>query len=350
MSLTIMIDCPMMVLSVGLKPKQSFFNTLSIFSLMNEYTKKQALTDSRFGKHPSERTVAELIEFGCISIDKPPGPTSHQVSDYVQKILGIESAGHGGSLDPQVTGVLPVTLDRATRLSQVMLKSGKEYIGVMHLHHDVDGQKLRAVIQKHFIGTITQMPPVRSAVKRALRERNVYRFDILEIEEKDVLFHVECQAGTYIRKLCSDLGQKLNVGAHMLSLRRVRAAHFREHDSVTLQDVQDAMTLLKQGNEKFIRHCIHPAEKMIEFLPKVWVFDSAVESICHGRDVAVPGISKFSDIKLNDDVAVMTLKDELVALGIAQMDDKSIMKSEKGIAVRVHKVFMKAGTYGGATG
>src|SRR3989344_4255969 len=108
MSLTIMIDCPMMVLSVGLKPKQSFFNTLSIFSLMNEYTKKQALTDSRFGKHPSERTVAELIEFGCISIDKPPGPTSHQVSDYVQKILGIESAGHGGSLDPQVTGVLPV--------------------------------------------------------------------------------------------------------------------------------------------------------------------------------------------------------------------------------------------------
>lgn len=311
--------------------------------------KKEAETDRRFGKRPEQRSVTELIEFGCITVDKPPGPTSHQVSDYVQRILGIKSAGHGGSLDPQVTGVLPVTLERATRLSQIMLKSGKEYVGVMHLHKLVDEKALKQTIQKHFVGKIMQMPPVRSAVKRQLRERQVYRFDILEIDEKDVLFHVECQAGTYIRKLCSDLGGKLGVGSHMLALRRVRAAHFLEKDAVTLQDVQDAVTLWKEGNEKFIRSCIQPAEKMVEFLPKVWVFDSAVESICHGRDVAVPGVSKLTALTKESDVAVMTLKDELVALGTAQMNDKEIMKSEKGIAVRVHKVFMKAGTYKGAT-
>ena len=185
-------------------------------------------------------------------------------------------------------------------------------------------------------------------MKRVLRERQVNRFDILEIDERDVLFHVECQAGTYIRKLCSDVGVKLGVGAHMLGLRRTRAAHFREDSSVTLQDVQDAVALWKQGNEKFIRTCVQPAEKMVELFPKVWVFDSAVESICHGRDVAIPGISKLTTMKKDADVAVMTLKDELVALGIAQMSDSDVMKMEKGIAVRVHKVFMKAGTYANA--
>ena len=308
------------------------------------FVKREEATNEKFGKRQEDRSVGELIDFGVINLDKPPGPTSHQTSDYVQKIVGIEKAGHGGSLDPNVTGVLPITLERATRLSQVLLKGGKEYVGIMHLHKDIDEAEIHAVITA-FIGKITQMPPVKSAVKRVLRERHIYSFDVLEIDGKDVLFRVSCEAGTYIRKLCFDIGKKVGIGANMAELRRVRAGHFIEKDVVTLQDVKDAFVLWKQGNEGFIRHCIKPAEKMVESLPKVWVFDSAVESICHGRDVAIPGVSKLNSFEKEDAVAVMTLKDELVALGVAGMSSSDVMSKEKGIAVRVDKVFMKEGVY-----
>ncbi len=311
---------------------------------MEIFIKRKEATDPKFGKRQEERSVEELIDFGVINLDKPAGPTSHQASDHVQKILGIDKAGHGGSLDPNVTGVLPITLGRATRLSQVLLKGGKEYVGVMHLHKEVSETELWRVINA-FVGKIMQLPPVKSSVKRQLRERSVYSFDILEIDGKDVLFKVSCEAGTYIRKLCFDIGKKLGVGANMAELRRVRAAHFTEEDVVTLQDVKDAFVLWKNGNDAFIRHCIKPAERMVEHLPKVWVFDSAVESICHGRDVAVPGVSKLTTMEKSDIAAVMTLKDELVAVGIAEMSSSSILEKEKGIAVRVHKVFMKEGAY-----
>ncbi|MBI4152902.1 RNA-guided pseudouridylation complex pseudouridine synthase subunit Cbf5 [Candidatus Woesearchaeota archaeon] len=311
---------------------------------MQVFVKREEETDEKFGKRQQNRSVEELIEFGVINLDKPPGPTSHQVSDYVQRILKIEKAGHGGSLDPNVTGVLPITLERATRLSQVLLKGGKEYVCIMHLHKAVDEAEIRKAIND-FIGKITQMPPVKSAVKRVLRERTVYSFEIFEIEGKDVLFRVSCEAGTYIRKLCFDIGKKLGVGANMAELRRVRAGHFTEEDIVTLQDVKDAFVLWKQGNERFMRHCIKPAERMVEHLPKVWVFDSAVESICHGRDVAIPGVSKLTLFEKEDAVAVMTLKDELVALGVAGLGSSDVLSKEKGIAVKVNKVFMKEGVY-----
>lgn len=153
------------------------------------------------GKPPEERTPEELINYSIVNIDKPKGPTSHQVSDYVQRILGIAKAGHSGTLDPQVTGVQPIALGRATRITQFLLTAPKEYVGIMHLHQEVEEKTLRETIQK-FIGKIKQLPPVKSAVKRVEREREIYEFEILEIKGQDILFRVRCQAGTYIRKLC----------------------------------------------------------------------------------------------------------------------------------------------------
>lgn len=309
------------------------------------FVKREAVSDARFGCIPRERPVGELISFGVINLDKPPGPTSHQVSDYVQRILGVASAGHSGSLDPQVTGVLPIVTERATRLSHVMLKGGKEYVGVMHLHKPVPEERLRAAVTA-FTGKITQLPPLKSAVKRQLREREVYAFDLLESNGQDVLFRVSCEAGTYIRKICHDLGRSLGIGAHMAALRRTRVTTFREAESVTLHDLQDALVLWKEeGSEKFIRHCVKPAERVVEHLPKVWVLDSAVESICHGRAVAVPGISRLTTLAPGQLAAIMTLKGELVALGPAQMSHEDVRKNEKGIVVKTHKVFMEAGTY-----
>jgi H/ACA ribonucleoprotein complex subunit 4 len=309
--------------------------------------KKEAKTDEKLGCRPEERKTEDIINYGVININKPQGPTSHQVSDYVQRILGIKKSGHSGTLDPNVHGVLPVALGKATRIVQGLLKSGKEYVGIMHLHKDVDEKVLAETIKKHFTGKIRQVPPLKSAVKRQERTREIYYFEILERQEKDVLFIVGCEAGTYIRKLIHDLGRKLKIGAHMLELRRTKAGPFDESTLFTLQDITDAYSYYKnENNDKFLRKVIQPVENAIRHLPKIWVFDTTIETLCHGADLNVPGISKLNDkIFPEDIVAIMTLKEELVAIGTAKLSSEEIMKNEKGFAVKTDKVFMEPGSY-----
>ncbi|MBW3019400.1 RNA-guided pseudouridylation complex pseudouridine synthase subunit Cbf5 [Candidatus Woesearchaeota archaeon] len=307
--------------------------------------KYDAETDPSLGCNPYERPVDELLYFGVVNLNKPKGPTSHLAADYVKKILHVEKAGHGGSLDPGVTGVLPVALGRATRAVQSLLKAGKEYVAIVHLHKPVEENKIREAFEK-FVGKITQLPPIKSAVKRQLRERTVYYLEILEIDGQDVLFRMGCQAGTYVRKVCHDLGQELGVGAHMAELVRTKAGPFTDKDWVTLQDLEDAYAYWKEGEDKFIRYCVQPAERIVTHLPKIWIQDSAVDTICHGATLKVPGIVKL-ETKIEPDrlVAVMTLKDELVCLGRAKMTTEQMEKETKGLAVKPEAVLMKAGTY-----
>ncbi len=308
--------------------------------------KRHAETNPEYGCIPEKRTADILVNYGIINLNKPAGPTSHQVSDYIQKILHIEKAGHSGTLDPGVTGVLPVALGRATRIVQTLLTAGKEYVGIMHLHDEVPTKELEAAIKK-FTGKIMQLPPLRSAIKRELRQRQVYYFDILEIQGKDVLFKVGCEAGTYIRKLCHDIGIALKVGAHMAQLHRTKAGPFTHEDYVTLQDLEDAYWYWKnENNDKLLRHCIKPVEAGVSHLPKIYVQDSAVDTICHGASLKIPGVARLdADITKGQHVAIMTLKGELIALGEAQQNADDILKLERGEAVKTHKVFMLAGTY-----
>ena len=245
-----------------------------------------------------------------------------------------------------MTGVLPIALGRATRIVQALLIAGKEYVAIMHLHKNVQENTLRETIQEHFIGKIRQMPPLKSSVKRQLRTRTVYYFDILEIDEKDVLFKVGTQAGTYIRKLIHDLGKELGVGAHMAELRRTKAGPFDESTIFTLHELTDAYYFWKEEqDDKFIRKIIQPAEAGAMHLPKVWVFDTTIESICNGVDLKVPGISKLNEkIAKEETVAIMSLKDELVALGTSKMESNGMI-GDRGIAVQTEKVFMKPGAY-----
>jgi len=308
-------------------------------------TKYDTDTDPSLGCKPEERPVEELLYFGVVNLNKPKGPTSHLAADYVKRILHVEKAGHGGSLDPAVTGVLPTALGRATRAVQSLLKAGKEYVCIVHLHQLVEEEKIRKAFEK-FVGKITQLPPIKSAVKRQLRERTVYYLEIMEIDGQDVLFKMGCQAGTYVRKVCHDLGQELGVGAHMAELVRTKAGPFTDEDWVTLQDLEDAYAYWKEGNDKFIRYCVQPAERIVAHLPKVWIQDSAVDTICHGATLKVPGIVKM-ETKIEPDrlVAVMTLKDELVCLGRARMTTEQMEKETKGVAVKPEAVLMQAGTY-----
>jgi len=309
-------------------------------------TKKKAKTDAKFGHAPEERPVEQMLTYGIINLNKPSGPSSHQVSAYVQKILDLEKAGHTGTLDPAVTGVLPVALGRATRIVQALLTAGKEYVALMHLHGDVPQGKIYSVI-KEFTGKIKQLPPVKSAVKRQLREREVYYIDVIDVEGRDVLFKMGCQAGTYVRKWCHDVGEKLGVGAHMAELVRTKAGPFQAKSMSTLQDIEDALWYYQnEKNEKFIRHVIQPVERGVDHLPKIWVMDSAVESLCHGALLHVPGIVKYeADLETDDMVGLMTLKGELIALGKARMSAEQLKDKEKGVAARILAVFMQPGTY-----
>ena len=309
--------------------------------------RQKSEASSKFGKKPSERSIKEMLDYGVINIDKPRGPTSHQVSAYVKQILGCTKSGHSGTLDPKVTGVLPIAIGRATRIVQALLPAGKEYVAIMHLHKEIDESKLRKTIKQKFIGKIKQLPPIKSAVKRQVRYRKIYYIEILEIDGKDVLMQIGCQAGTYIRKLVHDIGQELKVGAHMAELRRTKAGPFNESSLTTLTDLKDAFWFYKnQNKDTWLKKLIQPIENGVKHLPKVWVLDTAVDAICHGAKVAVPGIASVeSDIQSDEQVAIMTLKSELIGIGAARMTSKDMTKKKKGIAVNTSKVFMERGTY-----
>lgn len=308
--------------------------------------KHEDATDIRYGKTPEARGISELIKSGCINIDKPRGPTSHQVAAWIKETLTIDKAGHGGTLDPKVTGVLPVALCDATKALEALLHGTKEYVGVLRLHREVNRKKLGEVCAR-FTGVIEQMPPVRAAVKRRLRKRTIYSLNILEIERRDVLFKITCQAGTYVRTLIHDIGKTLEVGAHMQELRRTRACSFEEAQCVTLHKLKDAVIEWKEKkDDSELKKIILPMERMLDHLPKLVIRDSAVDAICHGANLAMPGIVKLNkNIEKNTTVGIFTLKSEAVAVGKALLSAKEITDKKDGYAVDTERVLMPIGTY-----
>ncbi|MCX8159056.1 MAG: RNA-guided pseudouridylation complex pseudouridine synthase subunit Cbf5 [Candidatus Pacearchaeota archaeon] len=229
------------------------------------------------------KSINELLEFSLINIDKPSGPTSFSVSQFVKNSLKLRKTSHFGTLDPQVSGVLPVALNRASRLNDYFIDKDKTYVGIMRLHKTIPEKKLKEVIKK-FIGKIKQIPPLRSRVKREIREREVKSFDILEIDNKDVLFLTQVQAGTYIRKLCDDIGKEIG-GAHMLELRRIKAGIFDENKSVNLYDFERAVEEYNNGNETFLRKILIPAEIIGTILKTIQVRKSSLPSLLRGKPI-----------------------------------------------------------------
>lgn len=304
-------------------------------------------TNPKYGCDPEKRRIEEHISKGVINLDKPAGPTSHEVVAWIKKMLDLDKAGHSGTLDPKVTGVLPVMLGGATKAIGALLKAKKGYMCVMRLHRTVSEERIRDICRE-FTGVIYQRPPLKSAVKRQIRKRKIYHLKIQDIEENEVLFKVECEAGTYMRKLCHDIGEALGVGAHMAELRRTVSGPFTEDAHIaTLQDLKDAHVLWKEdGTEHLLRKVIMPMEYGVTHLSKVVIRDSAVDAICHGADLAIPGVlSVQSDIEGGSSVAVFTLKGECVCLGTAKMNSAQILGAKDGIAVDTDRVLMEPGIY-----
>ena len=225
-----------------------------------------------------------LLTFSLINIDKPAGPTSYSVSEFVKRKLNLKKTSHMGTLDPKVTGVLPITLGRACKLANYFITHNKTYVGVLHTHTDCEMKELQKLIDTHFTGKIKQTPPNRSAVKRAEREREVFSFRFVEQEgNRDFLFECEVEGGTYIRKICSDLGDMIG-GAHMGELRRTKAGIFSEDTLVSLGRFEKAVEKYFSGVVEMLEGMLMSAEDAIkQVLPVVYVEKRAVKSLHTGK-------------------------------------------------------------------
>ncbi len=280
---------------------------------------------------------------GIIVIDKPRGPSSHQVASWVGKMLGCQ-VGHAGTLDPQVSGVLLVMLGNAVRLAPLLLQHDKEYICLMRLHGDVDKSRIEQ-ISAEFTGRLYQRPPRKSAVKRVLRIRTIQKLEILDSEGRLVLFRVQCDAGTYIRSLCHHMGLALGVGAHMVELRRTRSGAFCEKEMHSLHDIQDACSAAKEGNRTELVSMILSVDAAVPELPAVTVRDTAIDAICHGAALAGVGVIGCDEFKKDQTVAVLSQKKEFICLGKALVASSSFKPGDTGLVIKPTTVFLPPDTY-----
>lgn len=302
------------------------------------------------GCTPLKRDILTYVSSGVINLDKPSNPSSHEVVAWLRRILRVEKTGHSGTLDPKVTGCLIVCIDRATRLVKSQQGAGKEYVAVLRLHDKLDDVSKLPRVLETLTGALFQRPPLISAVKRQLRIRTIYESKLLEFDNDRHLavFWVSCEAGTYIRTLCVHLGLLLGVGGHMQELRRVRSGALSEDDNmVTMHDVLDAQWLYdNQRDESYLRHVIRPLESLLVGYKRIVVKDSAVNAVCYGAKLMIPGLLRFeSNIELNDEVVLITTKGEAIAIGIAQMTTVDLSTCDHGIVAKVKRCIMERDTY-----
>ncbi|KAJ8865691.1 hypothetical protein PR048_033211 [Dryococelus australis] len=303
-----------------------------------------------FGSSPLKRTITEHVQAGYINLDKPSNPSSHEVVSWVKRILKVGKTGHSGTLDPKVSGCLIVCIERATRLAKSQQNAGKEYVCVFSLHSPVeDVQKVVQAMEK-LRGALFQRPPLISAVKRQLRVRTIYEAKLLEFDtEKNMgVFWVSCEAGTYVRTLCVHLGLHLGVGGQMLELRRNRSGIQSENEGmVTMHDVLDAQWLYENHkDESYLRRAIRPLEGLLIGHKRVIMKDSAVNAVCYGAKILLPGVLRYENgIELNEEIVIVTTKGEAIALGVALMTTATIASCDHGVVAKIKRVIMERDTY-----
>ena len=307
----------------------------------------QDITDKDYGTYYDKRSFEQLLQYGLILLDKPPGPTSHETVAWLKRILKIPKAGHSGTLDPQVSGVLPMGLGDGTKALEVLLYGPKEYHAIGRLHSLPSPEKLKKVLEE-FTGELYQKPPQRSAVLRQTRTRTIYELELLEQKERLLVLRVLCEAGTYIRKLIYDIGEILGPGATMIELRRTRVHQFNENSKlVTLHELANAYSLwTEKKDDTKLKELIIPIEHAFSEIKSVIIRDSAVDALCHGAQLAIPGILEAStDLKVDDLVAIYTQKGEIVALAKSLLSLEDIKEKTKGYAFETKRLIMSPNTY-----
>ena len=319
---------------------------MTLAQLENLVKINEDITNPEYGVYYDKRSIESLLEYGLILIDKPPGPTSHEVVAWTKRILALPKIGHSGTLDPQVSGVLPLGLGEGTKALGVLLLGPKEYHALGRLHSLPPKEKLEQTLDL-FRGEIFQKPPQRSAVLRQTRTRTIYELELLEQKERLILLRVLCEAGTYIRKLYYDMGEILGPGGSMIELRRSRVHQFSEDNLVTMHQLADAFATWKEtGDASKLTRMILPVEHALSEIKSVVIRDSAIDSLCHGAQLAIPGILEISPgLNQGDLVGVYSQKGEIVALAESLLSETEIKDSTKGYAFQTKRIIMKPNTY-----
>uniref|UniRef100_A0A0C9RXQ3 Nop60B_0 protein n=1 Tax=Fopius arisanus TaxID=64838 RepID=A0A0C9RXQ3_9HYME len=313
-------------------------------------TRTKHFTPLTCGSTPLHRPIAEYVKSGCINLDKPSNPSSHEVVAWIKRILRVEKTGHSGTLDPKVSGCLIVCIDKATRLAKSQQSAGKEYIAVFKLHEAVEDTKKINQALERLRGALFQRPPLISAVKRQLRVRTVYDSWFLDYDnERNMgIFKVKCEAGSYVRTICVHLGLFLGTGCQMQELRRNRSGVQDEEDNmVTMHDIMDAQWLYdNHGDESYLRRVIKPLEALLVNHKRIIVKDSAVNAICYGAKIMLPGVLMYDDgIELNKEIVIVTTKGEAVALAIAMMTSPTMAACDHGVCAKIKRVIMERDAY-----
>ncbi|KAK7084825.1 H/ACA ribonucleoprotein complex subunit 4, partial [Halocaridina rubra] len=302
------------------------------------------------GCSPLKRPIGEYLKAGYINLDKPSNPSSHEVVAWIKRILKLEKVGHSGTLDPKVTGCLIVCLERSTRLVKSQQGAGKEYVSIFRLHEPfTDYNKLSVTIEK-LKGAQFQRPPVISAVKRQLRLRSVQDLKLIEydMEQNMGIFWVSCEAGTYIRTMCVHLGLHLGTGGQMQELRRVRSGIHSEYDNmVTMHDVLDAQwTYENYRDESYLRRVVMPMEGMLTSHKRIIMKDSAVNAVCYGAKVMLPGVLRYENgIEIDEQIVICTTKGEAICIALAMMTTSTMSTCDHGVVAKIKRVLMDRDTY-----
>ena len=302
------------------------------------------------GSSPTQRPLEEHLKYGVINLDKPANPSSHEIVAWIKKILKVEKTGHSGTLDPKVTGCLIVCLNRATRLVKAQQSAGKEYVGIVKFHNPIESKSQVEDCLKRLQGACFQRPPLISSVKRELRVRTIYDYKLIEFDkEKNMaIFWISCEAGTYVRTMCVHMGLLAKTGGHMQELRRVRSGILKEDESmVTMHDVLDAQYIYEQTKkEDYLRRVVRPLEILLTNYPRIVIKDSAVNAICYGAKLTVPGVLRFeANIENGKEIVLITTKGEAVAIAIAEMTSSVLASCDHGAVCKTKRVIMDRETY-----
>ncbi len=290
--------------------------------------------------------VAERVRAGSfLLIDKPRGPTSHQVTAWVRDLLGVERAGHAGTLDPNVSGLLWVGVGPALKLLPLLLEFPKRYVGLVAFHSPVEAERLEQVVRE-FTGPVFQTPPVRSAVKRERRVRTIHRLTVLERTRDSALLDLVADSGTYVRTLAVDLGEALGVGGNLVELRRTGTGPFREEATVTLAALADAVERARAGSPDALLSLLHPLEEVWREFPQIVLKDAAASAVVHGAGLAAGGIASASGpFGPGAAVVLVSRGGEMLAHGRALVDSRELGRHREGWVVRPERVLADPARY-----
>jgi len=261
-------------------------------------------------------------------------------------MLELPRLGHGGTLDPFATGVLPLMSGKAMRLTKQILEHDKTYIAVFQFKNEIERDALDAVMEQ-LTGRIYNVPPEISAVRVQVRTRKVHDFTLLDQSAKRIVARIRCEAGTYIRTMARDMGLFLDQPVELKELRREDSGRFTLDDCVQLHDIADAIWLWKECNEgEALLRMLHPTEKLLAGLPRIVVKDSAVAALAHGAPLLRPGIVSIpSNLSSGQNILVTSLKGEAVCFVKVNCDSESITNMEKGEIARPSAVLMSDDVY-----